>query len=461
MKTYPLLQSQLGVFTEWMADPSITRYNLPAVVRFSKKVTPEKLVKAFETVIAKRDVLRTRFVLNDEGLPQQYSDPDMVIPIERKSMTDEELDSYLKNGFIRPYDLLSGEPLCRVELVETPQNNYVLFEIHHTIADGLTLGNCITLRDFPTAYKGETLEEIPYGMYEYAEDEQAALQSDAYERSKQYYAEKFTNMEFTTISSSAANPLGNSIHEDSYLDYESVDKWCQENGTAPNLLFMAAFSYVLSEASREEQVVYRTINHGRMDKRLMNAYGMFVKSAPILANVDRSQRVIDFIKGFRRELMSIVRYGNYPFNHFCRDMKMSGGVEFGFQGYNIQESVELEGEKVYAQQLDRGKSTSDLTCIIYLVDGQYDIRLSSSDALNSRESLTRLSRAIKATVENMMAQPEGLLSGLSMLDAEGAERPLSAILQKPTFPITCSMSPSNRMPSASPTATRSLRRTAR
>ena len=422
MKTYPLLQSQLGVFTEWMADPSITRYNLPAVVRFSKKVTPEKLVKAFETVIAKRDVLRTRFVFNDEGLPQQYSDPDMVIPIERKSMTDEELDSYLKNGFIRPYDLLSGEPLCRVELVETPQNNYVLFEIHHTIADGLTLGNCITLRDFPTAYKGETLEEIPYGMYEYAEDEQAALQSDAYERSKQYYAEKFTNMEFTTISSSAANPLGNSIHEDSYLDYESVDKWCQENGTAPNLLFMAAFSYVLSEASREEQVVYRTINHGRMDKRLMNAYGMFVKSAPILANVDRSQRVIDFIKGFRRELMSIVRYGNYPFNHFCRDMKMSGGVEFGFQGYNIQESVELEGEKVYAQQLDRGKSTSDLTCIIYLVDGQYDIRLSSSDALNSRESLTRLSRAIKATVENMMAQPEGLLSGLSMLNAEGAEQ---------------------------------------
>ena len=54
MKTYPLLQSQLGVFTEWMADPSITRYNLPAVVRFSKKVIPEKIIKALETIIAKR-----------------------------------------------------------------------------------------------------------------------------------------------------------------------------------------------------------------------------------------------------------------------------------------------------------------------------------------------------------------------------------------------------------------------
>ena len=326
MKTYPLLQSQLGVFTEWMADPSITRYNLPAVVRFSKKVIPEKIIKALETIIAKREVLRTRFVLDDEGLPMQYSDPDMVIPIQQKSMTEGELEEYLKNDFIRPYDLLSGDPLCRMEVVETPQANYVLFEVHHTIADGLTLGNCITLRDFPTAYKGEALEEIPYGMYQYAEDEQATLHSDAYERSKQYYAEKYANMEFTTISTSAANPLGNSIHEDSYLSQEAVDNWCQQNGTSSNLLFMAAFSYVLSEASREEQVVYRTINHGRMDKRLMNSYGMFVKSAPILANVDRSQSVIDFIKGFRRELMSIVRYGNYPFNHFCRDLKMSGGV---------------------------------------------------------------------------------------------------------------------------------------
>lgn len=422
MKTYPLLQSQLGVFTEWMADPSITRYNLPAVVRFSKKVIPEKIIKALETIIAKREVLRTRFVLDDEGLPMQYSDPDMVIPIQQKSMTEGELEEYLKNDFIHPYDLLSGDPLCRMEVVETPQANYVLFEVHHTIADGLTLGNCITLRDFPTAYRGEALEDIPYGMYQYAEDEQATLHSDAYERSKQYYAEKYANMEFTTISTSAANPLGNSIHEDSYLSQEAVDNWCQQNGTSSNLLFMAAFSYVLSEASREEQVVYRTINHGRMDKRLMNAYGMFVKSAPILANVDRSQSVIDFIKGFRRELMSIVRYGNYPFNHFCRDLKMSGGVEFGFQGFNIQESVEVEGEKVYAQQLDRGKSTSDLTCIIYLVDGQYDIRLSSSDALNSRESLVRLARAIKATAENMMAQPEKLLSELSMLDAEGAKQ---------------------------------------
>ena len=406
---------------EWMADPSITRYNLPMIVPFSKKVSLEKLAQAFQRLFDARPVLRTCFVLDSEGMPRQYSNPDMVIPIGQKQMTEEEVKRYIEQDFVRPYDLLCGEPLCRIELVSTEEKNYALFEIHHIIADGMTLAPNLTINDLPAAYNGEPLAETDYGMYEAAEEEQASLHTEAYERSKAWYAERFGGQEFTTFAHRTANPLGNSIHEDEYLDQTLLDNWCQQQGTSVNLLLMAAFSYVLSEASREEQVIYRTINHGRMDKRLLTAYGMFVKSAPVLTHVDRGQKVIDFIKGFRRELMSSIRYGNYPFNHFCQDLHLTGGVEFGFQGYAIQEYLELEGEKAYAYQLDRGQSTSDLTCIIYLRNGQYDIRLSSSDALNSREDLKRLAKAIRATTENMMAQPEEVLAHLSMMDAEDAK----------------------------------------
>lgn len=418
MKTYPLLQSQLGVFMEWMADPSITRYNLPLYVAFSKKISFDKLEKAFNRLVASRRVLRTRFILDEDGLPRQYAADDMLVSIARNAMSEDELQTYMSDGFVRPYDLLSGEPLFRIEFIETPEHHVVLFEVHHVIADGMTLAPNLTLKDMPAAYGGEQLKEIPYGLYEYAEDEQATMNSDAYERAKAYYQDLFAGREFTSISRSAANPLGNSIHFDAYMDSEKVDVWCQENGTAANLLYMAAFSYVLAEASRDDEVTYRTINHGRMDKRLIDAYGMFVKSSPVLTVIDRQQKVIDFIKSFRRDLMATIRYGSYPFSHFCRDLKMSGGVEFGFQGFKIQEYIELDGEKAFAHQIDRGKSTSDLTCIIYLRNGKYDIRLSSSDALNSSEDLQRMAKAIKSTVENMMARPEAILKNLSMLDDE-------------------------------------------
>ena len=38
MKTYPLLQSQLGIFMEWSKDPSVTQYNLPTCSKLSKTI---------------------------------------------------------------------------------------------------------------------------------------------------------------------------------------------------------------------------------------------------------------------------------------------------------------------------------------------------------------------------------------------------------------------------------------
>ena len=124
----------------------------------------------------------------------------------------------------------------------------------------------------------------------------------------------------------------------------------------------------------------------------------------------------------------------------------------------MQEFIELDGEKAFAHQIDRGKSASDLTCIIYLRDGKYDIRLSSSDALNSSEDLQRMAKAIKATAENMMADPEALMMNLSMLD--DSEWSPSALLPRLRCPIICSTNLLRIMPSSILTVRLSLPRTA-
>ena len=415
MKTYPLLQSQMGIFLEWMGEPSATRYNLPCFLSFSKKISAEQLEAALLKLIKSRRVLQTRIFIDENGNPRQYSDSNLEIGVLRREMSDEELTNYKLKGFVRPYDLLSGEPLCRFEIIETPTQNAMFFELHHIIGDGLTLAPNITLNDFPKAFYGEELPEIPFGMYEYAELEEENLESDAYGKAKQYYAEKFAGMNFTSLGQLPADCTGNSIHEDAYIPAATIDDWCRENGTQSNLLFMAAFSFVASIVSREENVVFSSINHGRMDKRLRNAYGMFVKSNPILASITPDKSVIDFIKGFRMELMSTIRYGAYPFSHFCRDLKMTPTIEFGFQGVAMQEYLEIDGEKIYAEQLDRGKSSSNLTCIIYLDKGNYDIRLTASDAIFSREKLEMLAKTIKNTTLNMMADPMGLLKNVSVM----------------------------------------------
>ena len=287
-----------------------------------------------------------------------------------------------------------------------------------TIGDGTTLAYNLTIRDLPAAYKGEPLEKVEYGMYEYAEDEQASFGTENYERAAQYYKDKFAGVEFVTLAGNPENHLGNMVRESAFMPADEVDKWCQENGTTSNLLYMAAFSLVMSRLTREKQVAYYSVNHGRMDKRLARAYGMFVKSVPILADVEPEAKAIDFIKGFRRELMSTIRYGAYPFNHFCRDMGVKPMVSFGFQGYAIQEYFELEGEQCIPVQLPKGMIDDDMSCVIYLCNGQYDIRMESSEALNGSETLRTVGNAIKTATEFMMAHPEARLDEIELLTDE-------------------------------------------
>ena len=356
MKTYPLLQSQLGIFLEWLQMPSMTKYNLPTLTPFPKSISVEEIEQTLRRIIDARPELHTRFMLDKDGNPRQYCDLSMEIPIIINHMSEDEAKDYINNRFVRPYDPLGNEPLCRMEIIDAPKYNYLLLEVHHTIGDGLTLSPNMTIKDIPAAYYGNPLEEVNYGMYQYAEDEEATIGSEQYQRAADYYREKFAGLDFANLTESNANAWGNSIRESAYIPVQQVDDWCKEHGISSNLLFMAAFSLVVSRLTREQRIAYHTLNHGRMDKRLTNAYGMFVHSVPILADVDSKLSVIDFIKGFRRELMSTIRYGVYPFNHFCRDLKMTPNISFGFQGVSMQEFVELDGQHIQSRQLPKGLS---------------------------------------------------------------------------------------------------------
>lgn len=284
MKNSPLLQSQLGIFMEWMKDPSVTQYNLPICSKLPKGVDLIRLKEALVRICKERSTLRTRFVM-ENGEPRQYVDEQMQVPISIKPMTDQEAASYINDGFVRPYDLLSGEPLIRIELIEAEKENWLLLDIHHSIGDGVTLAPNLTVYDIAAAYNGEPLEKVEYGMYEYAEDEQQSFGTENYERAAQYYKEKFAGVDFVTLAGNPESHLGNMVRESAFMSVDEVDQWCKDNGTTSNLLFMAAFSLVMSRLSREQQVAYYSVNHGRMDKRLARAYGMFVKSVPILADV--------------------------------------------------------------------------------------------------------------------------------------------------------------------------------
>ena len=419
MKTYPLLQSQLGIFMQCIQNSQSTQYNLPNMAFLPSTVDVERFIKAFETVIAERPTFRTRFMIDENGEVRQWSDETMQIPIVRRKCSEAELQAYIKDGFVRPFDLLSGEPLFRLEMVETEKGWYELSDGHHVVFDGMSFTPVLMQIDLNKAYMGEELTPQPYGLYEAAEDEVATFGTPVYEKAKAYYAEKFAGMEFATLSKQTPGTMGKMIRRSVFVDQPECDAWCKEHGVAVNLLFQAAFSYVLTVLLRQEKVAYYTVNHGRMDKRLRETYGMYVKSVPILSDASGGKSVKDFIMSFRGELMSTIRYGCYPFTHFCSDLKMTAGVSFNFQALvDMEEAIILGEQRIYGSQPVRAEIDDDITVFIFYKEGQYEIRAESSSAMNDAETLQMVADATYQTLISMQQHFDGMLSEVNILSDE-------------------------------------------
>ena len=247
MKTYPLLQSQLGVFYDCLKYPQVMQYNIPCITALTDEIDLDRVERAIQTIFAERQELRMRFLIDDNGEPRQYVDEAKQLTIVRRQMTEADFRQYAYHAFCRPFDIMGEEPLLRVELITTTEGpRYMLLDIHHLVSDGTSFLVLFPQRDLPLAYEGKPLPVQDYGILQAAEDEAACLGNEEYEHAKAVMTEKYAGVERASLSLHPENPVGEMGQESAYINRAMVDGWCQENGFAPYQLFQAAFSYVLA-----------------------------------------------------------------------------------------------------------------------------------------------------------------------------------------------------------------------
>ena len=136
MKKYPLFPSQLGVFLECLTYTDTTQYNLPFQIKIDLCEDVDALVGTWKRLICATPTLRTRFEMDGEGKPWQWPEEDMPIHIPVKSMREAEAADYAQGGFVRPFDLLGGEPLFRIEIIKTETQIHLLMDFHHLLVKG-------------------------------------------------------------------------------------------------------------------------------------------------------------------------------------------------------------------------------------------------------------------------------------------------------------------------------------
>ncbi len=399
MQTHHLLQSQLGVFLEWMSAPEQTKYNIAFHAELPKDTDTERLEDALRRMVADHPDLTMHFTMED-GMPKQWRDPSMKPNITHLKTTDSNVDELFKGAFMRSFDLLGGEPLHRFCIATTESGRIHLFaDIHHTLFDGYSYDK---FRLDIEQYYADPAYTAPqtYGLCEAADDEQASYATAEYQQAREATRQRVGGSEFVQWAAPSADMWGELIEESALMNKAETDKWCEENGVRPSQLIMAAFGLVMAKALRKNDFCFQGEQNGRNEKTVDN-YGMYVKGMPVHINIDYGQTIAQYFDTLRKEWRAAKAESVlYPMTHLHTDTQMMPSVCFNFlAGKGNFYDRPFNGSTLHWCILRNVVNDRDLMIEVFADDDNYDIRANSSEKRIERKTLQTIAAAVKNCAE--------------------------------------------------------------
>ncbi len=153
---------------EWSLNPRSHFGNLSYYLLLPEVLDEPRLRSAFERIISKNDILRTRYEISDE---EMMASVDTSMPVDFRcvhhsaAMDEHSLIELLRAESELPYNLRCG-PIIRMSVHYLPGPLTCLhFMVHHVAFDGWTLP--ILLRDFQAFYHGAEAT-LPDRIFDYS-----------------------------------------------------------------------------------------------------------------------------------------------------------------------------------------------------------------------------------------------------------------------------------------------------
>ena len=220
----------------------------------------DRLEEAFMTLISEDAIFRTVFVQGSTGIVARVLEG-VDFKLEKISAASYGEACEL---FLRPFDLTCA-PLLRAALWQSPEGSFCLFiDSHHIIGDGISTP--IVLSRLDRAYAGKpSAPEFDY--YDYIE---SAKDDEDNSREIEYWADRLKDMpEPLALPTDAPRPARFDYNGGEYTcaisaaESRAIEAYCREGGYSEYVLFLAAYSLLLSAISGKDDMIVGTPVAGR------------------------------------------------------------------------------------------------------------------------------------------------------------------------------------------------------
>ncbi|HSX62577.1 MAG TPA: condensation domain-containing protein, partial [Tahibacter sp.] len=425
------------------------QYNMPAALRLRGALDTTALQGALDAIVARHEILRTRYVEVD-GQPRQVVDAPAPVVIATSDLStlpaverDIRLPQLARDEAAAAFDL-AADLMLRCRLVVLGRDDHaLLFTVHHIACDGWSLGALV--REFVALYgaaaggRDAGLPRLPIQYADYAAWQRRRLQGDALQAQVDYWREELANLPVVhELPLDKPRPAqqrfagARAEHAAPAAVLAGLKALALDHDATLFMLLQAALSTLLHRWSGAADIVVGTPIAGRLHPDLDPLIGFFVNTLVLRTDFGGDPAFTDVLAQTRRRALAAYAHQEVPFDLLVDELKPARSLAHAplFQvllSMKNNESVELTLPGLDLASVQDGYEQSKFDLQLTAAETADGLRLSWLYAQDLFEPATiaRMGEAFVALLAAIVAAPQQRVAALPVMDAAATEAVLA------------------------------------
>ncbi|GMK38339.1 hypothetical protein PCCS19_13930 [Paenibacillus sp. CCS19] len=437
--SYPVTSAQRRMYVLQQLDPSGTAYNIPTVLELRGELDEQRLAAAISQLIERHEALRTTFVLQDGEPVQRIADAASVAVTAAAFSRHTILDQSAADAavqFVQPFDLSTG-PLMRIALLETSdsEQRYLLFDIHHIIADGVSVN--VLVDEVIRLYNEQSMAplELQYKDYAVYVQQTGMSSEELLQRQILRLGDHLPKLELPHDHERPAVMERAGVRYDLIIDHEQtagIQRLARRTETTPFMVLLAAYAVWLMRLSGQQDVVIGAPMAGRTVSGTERMAGLFVNSVPIRLAPLEARSFEQLLHDSKPQVLSAIEGQEVPFEELVdrmlppseRNMGRNPLFDAMFSMLNMPHAEMTVDDGLHVRQLDIdfGTAQFDVGLSALERDGQLQLTFQYAKQLFHPSTMSRWTSMFGRLLRQLLQSPDAAIGAHDILDVEERHR---------------------------------------
>jgi len=442
----PLSFSQKRLWFLDQLEPGNPFYNIPAPTRLRGPLDVAALRQAINTIVARHDSLRTTF-LDRDGAPVQVIAPalELEIPLtDLSALPDPEAEARrLAVEDAQTAFRLDLSPLVRARLLRLGDEDHViLFNMHHIISDGWSMGVLVT--EFVALYRAavegrpDPLPPLAIQYLDFAIWQRDWLQGETLQRQLDYWRDRLAGAPpVLPLPTDRPRPPAQSYRGATFdvtLPADLTAELYALGARHQSTLFMvllSAFNILLARHARVQDLCVGTYIANRNRAEIENLIGFFVNMLVLRSEVAPEASFETLLQQVRRNALDAYANQDLPFEYLVEELRPERHLSHSplFQVVFVLQNTPLDdldasGLRTEPLAVESHVSKFDLTLRLTEKAGALHGCFEYATDLFDESSIAAMAGQFDHLLRDIVRRPDAALADLTLGAAEApAETP--------------------------------------